>query len=376
MATTPTRSDLFAAGRRAVTIRPSGIRREMVDTPGSTIRTLIGAGATMAEEVAIFASQAYNETRLGTAAKVGGDVLDRAIFDRFGRDIEPRRSASLARVYLSFSRPAIGVGFTVPTGFRCATGDGMVFATLQDAVFLPDAVGPIRVVAVCQTSGPAGNVAIGTITKLVDRAEDSATTVTNPEAAAGGAEAETDEAYYARAQRYWAGARRGTPAAVELGAVSTPGVDAAEVVEQLDPVLFQPTFRARVVIAGENGAANRALAELTRERLEEYRALGVPVAVIAGQPLEIEIVIQGVVFIAGANTTTVIEQMRQSIVAAVNQTAPGQTLYRQTIWSALEKFSAYAKVPLDGLVEPAGDLAPPTVQTVIMTRGHLITITS
>ena len=123
MATTPTRSDIFAAGRRFVTIRPSGIRREMVDTPGSTIRALLGAGATMTEEVAIFASQAYNETRLGTAAKVGGDVLDRAIFDRFGRDIEPRRSASVARVYLSFSRPAIGVGFTLAAGFRCATGD-------------------------------------------------------------------------------------------------------------------------------------------------------------------------------------------------------------------------------------------------------------
>ena len=376
MATTPTRSDIFAAGRRFVTIRPSGIRREMVDTPGSTIRALLGAGATMTEEVAIFASQAYNETRLGTAAKVGGDVLDRAIFDRFGRDIEPRRSASVARVYLSFSRPAIGVGFTLAAGFRCATGDGMVFSTLADAVFLPDAVGPIRVIATCQTAGPAGNVAVATITKLVDRAEDPATTVTNPEAAAGGAEAETDEAFYARAQRYWAGARRGTPAAVELGAVSTPGVEAAEVVEQLDPINFEPIFRARVVIAGENGAANRALAELTKERLEEYRALGVPVAVIAGQPLEIEIVVSGVVFIAGANTTTVIEQMRQAIVAAVNVTAPGQTLYRQTIWSALEKFSAYAKVPLDGLVEPAGDLAPPTVQTVIMTRGHLITITS
>ena len=96
MATTPTRSDIFAAGRRFVTIRPSGIRREMVDTPGSTIRALLGAGATMAEEVAIFASQAYNETRLGTAAKVGGDVLDDTRRPLTVRKEEEMRTAVLA----------------------------------------------------------------------------------------------------------------------------------------------------------------------------------------------------------------------------------------------------------------------------------------
>lgn len=374
----PTRADLFDAGRRHITARPSRLRREIIDTPGSSARAFVGAGATMAEEVAIFADQAINEISLATAARIGGDVLDRAIFDRFGRDIEPRRSAGVARVYLRFYRAAPGEGITFPAGFRVGSveDDGIVFQLVEDAVMLPTSTGPVVALATCQTAGIDGNAEVDTIRRLIDRPEDDTVTVMNNERAAGGTPAETDEAFYARAKNYWAGARRGTPAAVELGAESVQGVSEALVTEILDPVNFEPTMRARVVIAGEGGAANSALADLVRERLEEYRPLGVPVPVIAGQPIEISISIEGVVFAAGANTASVVQRMQAAIAAAVNLTGPGQTLYRQTIWSAIEAFADLAKVPATGLIEPAGDLEPATVQTVIRTKASLISITS
>lgn len=374
----PTRADCFDAGRRHITSRPSKIRRELVDTPGTSIRAVVGAGATMSEEVAIFASQAINEVSLATAAKIGGDVLDRAVFDRFGRDIEPRRGAGVARVYLSFSRPASGEGLTFPSGFRVGSDsdDGIVFALAEDAVMLAASTGPVVVLATCETAGPDGNAAAGTLVTLVDNPGDDTIVVTNVEVAAGGSPAETDEAFYARAKNYWAGARRGTPSAVRLGAESVQGVTKAKVTETLDPVNFEPTMRARVVISGEGGAANAALADQVRLELEEYRALGVPVTVIAGQPIEIDIVIEGVVFVAGANTSSVIQQMQAAIAAAVNANGPGETLYRQTIWSAINAFAEKAKVPDSGLVEPAVDLVPATVSTVIMTLASKISITS
>lgn len=374
--TLPTRADLFAAGRRTITIRPSQIKREVVDTPGSTIRALVQMAATTAEEVAVFASQGLNELRLGTAAQIGGTALDRAVYDRFGSDIEPRRTAGVSRTYVIFSRSVSGEGVTVPAGFRVATETGIVFATAQDGVFLPASLGPVRVLALCETAGVDGNVAAGAITRLVSQAVDATMTVTTTEVASGGTEAETDEQFYARAQRYWAGARRGTPAAVELGARSVQGVDNAVITEILDPINFEPTMRARCIVAGANGASNQAVADLVAEALEEYRPLGVPVSVIAGQPIEVSVTIIGAVFVAGTNTSTTVEQMRQAIAAAINLTGPGETLYRQTIWAAINEFADRVKVPLSGLVDPAGDLAPATVQTVIRTRPALISIST
>lgn len=376
MTTTPTRADIFAAGRRSITIRPSRIRRATVDTPGSTIGMFVGAGATMAEEVAVFSAQGQAELRLATAARIGGAVLDRAVFDRFGSDIEPRRSANVSRAYVTFTRVTTGEGITVPAGFRVATEDGLVFATAVDAVFSPTSTGPVTVLAICQTAGTDGNVGVATIIRVVDESDEDTLAVTNGEVAAGGADAETDEQFYARAQRYWAGARRGTPAAVELGAQSVAGVDDAVITEVLDPNTFTPLFRARCVIAGVSGASNQALADLVTEELEEYRPLGVPVTVIPGQPLEISVTIVGAIFTAGQNTASLIGQMRQAIAAAINLTGPGKTLYRKTIWAAIDAFEGKVTVPADGLIEPAGDLAPPTVQTVIRTRVALIDIST
>jgi uncharacterized phage protein gp47/JayE len=372
--TVPTRADLFAAGERAITIRPSKITRETLRTPGSTARAIVQADAAMSEEVAVYAVQAFAETRLATAARIGGDVLDRRVFDMFGTDIEPRRTASLARTSLRLLRTVAGEGVTIPAGFRFGTADGIVFATISDAVFSSTSLGPVTVNAVCLVAGTAGNVGLGTVTSVLDQSPTEGLSVSNIEVGAGGEDSEGDEAFFARARRYWAGARRATPAAVELGVLSTPGVAQAVLTELLDPEIFVPLFRARVVIAGANGASNRAVGELVRERLEEYRPLGCPVTVIAGQPVEIAIRFVGVTFAAGANTSQVRDQIRLAVASAVNQTGPGETLYRKTIWSAVERFKSVATIPESALVEPAGDLSAPTPQSVIRTTATLVEI--
>ncbi len=372
----PSREDHFQIGRRHITARPSKLTRAVIDTPGSTARLVVGAAASMCEEVSLFADQAYNATRISTAAQLDGDELDRAVFDRFGQELEPRRGATVARVYVEVSRPATGIGLTLPAG-RTITGEdsnGVTFELAEDLVVLPSQTGPIRGLATCQTAGIEGNVPAGTLTVFSTEMEDPTLVVTNPQPAAGGLEAETKEAFAARSADFWAGARRATKAAVALGAKSTAGVTDAVVTELLDPNTLLPAFRARVVIAGDGGQANDALAELVADRLEEFRPLGVPVPVTAGQPVLIAIRIEGVQFVAGGNTSRVKLAMQAAIAARVNEASPGEPLFQSVIMAAMDPFKAKAKVPLGAIVEPAGDLEPATPQTVIQTRPELIEI--
>lgn len=375
----PTRDDLFAAARRSATTRPSKISRAAVDAPGSTANFLCEAGATIGEEVAIFSAQTHAEQKLATAARIGGAVLDRAAYDRYGSDLEPRRTATVAVVPLTFTRGAPGVGFTIPAGTRFATSSfggpsGIVFATIAPVVFQATDTGPFVVGAAAETSGLDGNVAANTITVPVDLLDDESVTVTNAEPAAGGDEDEDDSSFYGRVQGYFTAARRGTRTAVEYGAGTTPGVYEVSLVENLDPQTLLPAFRARLTVADRNGAANSELAANVRARLEDWRALGCPVTVLSGQPEYVSIVITGLVYKAGTNTAYVREQIRAAIVAAIGQLAPGETLELSLIISTLKSFAQYVNVPSGAIAEPSGDLEPTTQSSTIRTRADLVSI--
>lgn len=100
-----------------------------------------------------------------------------------------RKAATRAEGTILFSRSAAGSIVTIPAGTRVATQDlALVYQTTQTAD-LTDLSVSVPVIAV--DPGAAGNVAPGTITRLVDPIS-GVTSVTNVDATSGGADAETD----------------------------------------------------------------------------------------------------------------------------------------------------------------------------------------
>lgn len=354
MADVPSFADLFDAGEREALILPTRFNSEIIRADGSDVNVAIAVAAAMAEEDARLVQASFNETHLSTAADVGGEVLDRWVFDRYQLT---RLEAQASVTTLRLSRTDTSTPVTVGKESLCGTSGGVVFSTVNDVVFPLGSTGPFDVQAVAQTTGPAGNVEADSITEVISSLEDTTIAVTNPEPAAGGQDEETDDELAARARDFFINARRGTRQAILNGAVSTPGVTQANAIENLDPETGEAAYRVQLVISDRDGTANTALASRVLLNLEEYRCLGVPVSVVPGVPQFVTIEVENLDFIAGANTSDVIDQVRSTVVAVVNGLAPGEKLRRAVIISAIESVPQ-TLLDDEDLVVPAGDLVP------------------
>lgn len=369
MADIPTFSDIFDAGRNEILRNPTRFNPEVVDLSGSDVNVVTATGASMADEVAGFAQQAFNELSLSVAAREGDEILERFLWDRYQLT---KQSSQNAVVSVDFTRTDKSAALLIPAETVVSTDDGVTFSTVADLT-LSVSIGTLSVSATADVSGVGGNVDIGAITTIVTQLTGAATlTATNSEVAAGGAPEETDQAFTDRGRSFFVSARRGTRQAIFNGAVGTAGVETANVIEDLDPN-GDPTFRVQVIVSDQDGNANTALAQAVSDNLDEFRGLGVPVQVIAGTPEFVNIELENITFAATTNTSVLVDEMRARILAAVNDLAPGQTLERTLITTAA-KFSAQVSVPDGALVEPVGDLVPTATNGVIRTTGARISI--
>lgn len=369
MADIPTFDDLFQAGKFEILRRPTRFNSAIVDTPGSDVNIVCGCGAAMADDSSRFAQQVFNEVHLSTSIRTGGEVLDRWVWDRYGLT---RQEAQQAVATLSFARPSALTPVEIPAGTVVTTEDGQTFETVNSVVMGTGVIGPVSVTAFAQIAGQESKVEAGAINTIVSSLSDPNITVTNDEPAAGGGPEESDDNLGRRASDFFLNARRGTRRAIQNGCVTTPGVAQATVVEYLNTQSI-PNFRVGAIISDENGQANSALAAAVLERQEEFRGLGVPVIVIAGVPQYVEIVVDGLTFEAGANTTTIIDQLRGQVASQVNQLRPGRTLEVSRIVSAL-RYQDLVNVPDGAVISPAGDLVPSSTSGVIRTTRSRITI--
>ncbi len=365
MADVPTQKDLFLVGRAEAILSPTRFDRAIIDTDGSDVNVVINVAATMGEEVARYVQVAINETALSTAT---GESLDRWVFDRYQFT---RKEATNAVVPLNLQRSGTD-GFTIPAGSTFGTITGVNFITQNDVAFGEGVVGPLFVLATADQTGPGGNVEIGTITQVISTLEDPTVTVINDEPAAGGNPRETDDEFRSRAREFFVTARRGTKSAIEFGAREVGGIDQANAIEVLQTQGEEtiPGYRVFLNIADSEGQANQALSDEVQRSLVEYRALGVPVLVIPAVPQYVQIVASGLLFEAGANTTQVLQNASNALLALVNGTPPGQILRRATLLQTLENV-AQLIVPDGSLVEPAGDLQPTTGTVIRTTRDRI-----
>ena len=320
----------------------------------------------MAEEVVRYLQVTLNELSLASAKD---EALDRWVYDRYQIT---RKEASNAVATLSLSRAGTE-GFTIPAGSQFGTETGVVFITQNDVAFASGVLGPLTVVATADRTGVEGNVDSGSITQVITTPTDDTLECTNVEPAAGGQDKESDDALRDRAREFFVTARRGTRSAIEFGALQVARVAQATAIETFEETTGLPGYRVQLNVSDPNGQANQALAEEVENELDEYRALGVPVLVIPAVPQYVEISASGLQFESGANTTQVLENAANAILAQVNGTEPGATLRRADLLRVLSDTSQLI-VPDGALVEPAGDLVPST-GTVIRTTRDRISLT-
>lgn len=356
MVDTPTHRDLFESGKREALLLPTRFDPKIIDTPGSDVNVTFNVAAAMGEEVAFFASQQFAGLSLATAS---GEALDRWVYDRY-QMVRKGSSSAVVTLYLSRSSDT---NFTVLSGSTFGSDTGVSFRTVQDVVFASTVKGPLLVKAVAEKAGVEGNVPAGAITRVLSPQKDKTLAVTNETPAAGGGVAESDDDLRNRARLFFVTARRGTAGALEFGALEVPGVSSAKALELFTPDTGLPGYRMAVYISDANGQANSALADSVVTNLQNYRAAGVPIQVVASVPQYVKIKISGLEYEAGVDTGSILQQVRASILASVNSTQPGVTYRLNALEGVLSGIKGLI-VPKGAIIEPVGDLVPSIGSTI------------
>lgn len=371
----PTREDYFQIGAQEILNRSRNrspslrITRQAIFTPGTDANILVASASAMAAEATRHLALRDAALFLDSAE---GEDLDRLVADRFSPTVV-RKQPSRAVVELQFRRPippSAGALITLDVGTKVRTADGVEFELTQPAVFPPNGSGPIGALAQAVLAGPSGNASANTITQFAAAPPDGAVVVTNPDIASGGSFRESDDSLRERARQFFAQARRGTLGAIEFGALTVQGVEAATAFEEVD-ASGDPTGVVRVYIADGNGQSNVTLAAAVRDALLEFRAAGVVVDVLTTAPV-FESVSYAVAFVDGTDTVAAREQIKALTVATLNQLAPGEVLPRSLLFAIARTVSGTI-VPDGAVLVPAGDIVP-AQNEVIKTRRDLVAV--
>jgi len=125
--------------------------------------------------------------------------------------------------------------------------------------------------------------------------------------------------------------------------------------------LTQGGHPARVVqlyIADSSGVASAALGAQVVANLDEYRACGIAVVTSLSMPHIVDVLLK-LTFVAGADTATLTDAIRASVVEHINNLGVNRTLLRADLYSVLRRFGNSGVIVNDTtLVEPTGDLVP------------------
>lgn len=368
----PNRSDLFDAGAREVIARAEArapgkrLSPKAIYTEGSDINVLVAGGSAMAEEVLRQHAAAEADKWLDSAR---GDALDRLILDRTAREL-PRKGAAPAYVTATLERlEGTLLAISLSAGKRVKTGSGIEFELMSAVALSAGQKGPLNVPCRAVLAGTEANIDKGALEEIVG-SPDPKLTVTNADFGAGGYDREPDAAYRERGRAFFRTARRGTLGAIELGALSTPGIAYATVDEQLDD-FGDPTGYVFVYAGDVNGQANQVLVQQLKYGLREYRAGGIVPLVVGAVPEYVDVTYKPAV-LAGYDPQTVFDQLRFATVALVNQTSPNKPLERSLLMALARRVPGLV-VRDDLLVSPVGDLYPTAPGRVLRTTPDRVT---
>jgi Baseplate J-like protein len=313
-----------------------------------------GAGA-MADAAIRYSAQAFKATFIDGAE---GDELTQLVDDHLNLQRNPATAAS---VDLTFTRTGTAAG-TMLSGFAIATvvdssGNTVQFTTDTAITWGTGDLGPHIITATASVVGSAGDVAAGTVTRLVDAPFDTTIAVTNADDAAGGNDAESDTELRLRARNFWVTLRRGTLAALEFGALEVASVRTAKASED------NVTGNVTLVVGDSNGASSAQMLSDVEVEIEDWRSAGVNVTIIGGTQLAINVT-GTMVFRAdsGADPLVYGPLVEAAITARMLKYVQGEVVYLDAL-----KAAAIAVDPdvIEAFVmtAPTGDTTPMTSQT-------------
>ena len=314
-----------------------------------------GAGA-MADASIRYTAQAFRATFLDGAE---GDELTALVDDHLNIQRDPATSAS---VDVTFTRTGTAAGST-PAGYTIgtqldATGATVLFTTNVPIVWAMSDLGPHIVSCTCSVVGAVGNVAAGTVTRLVDTPQPDATiAVTNVATAGGGNDVETDPQLRVRARNFWVTLRRGTLAALEEGALEVPEVRTAKATED------QTTGEVTLVVSDADGNSTLQMISDTETQIEEWRAAGSLVTILGGTQLAIAVT-GTMVFRdgSGADPLVYAPLVATAITARMAKLKQGEIAYLDAIKAAGISVDPDVIEAIQ-LTAPIADVAPTTTQT-------------
>jgi hypothetical protein len=286
-----------------------GLASDLTDlNEGSDIDVLAGSFSTAAQELTALIidqfAKTFFETAHGPEVTEGPDDLQTLAVDHFG-DTFARPQASAALDSAIFTRPnnsagAINIlaGTVVKTGLNA---DGVAQRYTTNAALLltnsgagTDLTGTVGITAV--VPGSAGNASAGSINIIESTLLDKTIVVTNV-GNSSGEDAEDDATYRETIRNLIQALAGATAAAVRAKALTVAGVKTATPIERMVAVkeydiatdtVVGDYFRIPipiVYIADASGMASPALIALVKAAIDQVRALGVHIEVLAGSPV-------------------------------------------------------------------------------------------
>ena len=320
----PTFADYYEIGRVEMLLR----NRRLVVREGDVSDAGLRSSAAMADLLTGWAAGRVASVFVGGGR---GDDLTIAARDR---GVE-RRAAVQAIGTVTLTRSTSAVPRIVPAGTRIATiadATGAYITVTTDAdISFGIGVTAMSGTATAIAAGRAGNVAAGTLTRVLDSLPE-AFTATNAALFAGGDEQEADEDLIERTMGAFQNAARGTTKALIYGAKQA-GAFAASVTRDAT------TNIVTVYVADREGQANAALTDAVEAGLADWQGAADVVNVVGGELVTQAIGVTLTVR-AGAAIPPLVAFVRAAIVAAVNRTPIGGTLYRTAISAAARSVSA------------------------------------
>jgi hypothetical protein len=291
------------------------------------ITTAQGHGAqAMADAVLRYAAQAFRETFIDGAR---GVALTTLVDDHLNLQRSP---ATASQTAVTLARTSGGAAGTIDAGTVVATAfdaDGNEVRFTTDALVNVGlgANGPFTANVTCTVAGREGNVAAGTITRIVSTLFDSTFSVTNAEAAAGGNAEESDDELKLRARAFWKTLRRGTLAALEFGALTVDTVRVSKATEDA-------TGLVTVVVSDSDGNSNAQMVALVEAALEEWRAAGSVVQVTGGTPMLVSVAAT-LVLREGLDIAVVGPLAEDAMEGRMLKLRQGETLYLDMLTAAV-----------------------------------------
>ncbi len=201
-------------------------RSELSDlTDSSSVRHILAAVAREVDDAYYQMTRVTDSFSIDRAAGLDLDERARDIQPGTLRRLGPRRAQGL----VVFSRATNDLTtIRVNAGTAIKTADGLIARTLEEAVITPTSPEQVTghglgrdaapVSAIMDTPGADGNVAIGAITRFVNRPA-GIVEVTNSSAFTGGRDQESDDSFRARLKEFVGSLARNTVEALEFVAV-------------------------------------------------------------------------------------------------------------------------------------------------------------